>query len=117
MTTTRTRILLVTESELLAYAMTSSLIDRAEITFVLTPGEALARVSRGERYDLLLCSVPVATALQLHAAIARRNPRLAGRMMVFERRQLRQVIEIASAIGTPERSYQSQIAGTARTCS
>src|SRR5262245_19965157 len=38
----RTRILLVTDNELLAYAMTSAMIDRAEITFVLTPGEALA---------------------------------------------------------------------------
>jgi len=117
MTTTRTRILLVTDSELLAYAMTSSLIDRAEITFVLTPGEALARVARGERYELLLCSLPIEMALSLHAAVARRNARLAGRMMVFERRQLRQVIEIAASMGTPERSYLWQIAGAARTCS
>lgn len=116
-TPTRTRILLVTDSELLAYAMTSSLIERAEVTFVLTPGEALARVARGERYDLLLCSLSIDTALSLHAAIARRNPRLAGRMMVFDRRQLRQVIEIATAIGTPDRSGHLQIAGTARTCS
>lgn len=110
---TTTRILLVTDNELLAYAMTSSLIHRAKITFVLTPGEALARVARGERYDLILCSLPIKTALPLHAAIASRNPHLAGRMMVFDRRELRQVIEMAAVIGTSQWSYQSQIAGSA----
>ena len=112
----RTRILLVTDNELVAYQMTSRLIDRAEISFVLTPGEALARVARGERYELLLCSLELAGALALHAAVARRNPKLAGRMMIFDRRQLRQVIELVGELDVGERSYQRRIIGSARVC-
>jgi CheY-like chemotaxis protein len=102
----RTRILLVTDSELLAYAMTSALIDRAEISFVLTPGEALARVARGECFDLILSSLELRGSLALHAAISRRNAMLAGRMLIFDRRQVRQVIEMATELDVGERSYQ-----------
>jgi CheY-like chemotaxis protein len=112
----RTRILLLTDNELLAYQMTSRLIDRAEISFVLTPGEALARVLRGERYDFLLCSLELRGALALHAAVARRNPKLAGRMMIFDRRQLRQVIDLVDELDVGERSYQRAISGSARSC-
>jgi len=110
----RIRILLVTDNELLAYAMASELIERAEITFVLTPGEALARVARGERYDLILCSLDLKPSLALHAAIARKNAKLAGRMMVFDRRRVRQVIEMASELDVGHRSYQRAIGGSAR---
>ena len=92
----RTRILLVTDSELTAYALTSALIERAEITFVLTPGEALAAVRRGEKFELVLSGLELQSTLALHSAIARRDPAIAGRMLVFDRRQLRQVIEMAS---------------------
>lgn len=113
----RTRILLVTDNELLAYAMTSAMIDRAEVTFVLTPGEALARVARGERFDLVLCSLDLKPSLALHAAISRRNAKLAGRMLIFDRRQARQVIEMATELDVGERSYQKAIAGSARVSS
>jgi hypothetical protein len=109
----RLRILLVTNNELLAYAMTSALIDRAEITFVLTPGEALARVARGERYGLVLCSFEARTALSLHAAICRRNAKLAGNMLIFDRRQARQVIEVVRSLDVGHRSGHD---GSARAC-
>ncbi|HTL37468.1 MAG TPA: hypothetical protein VL326_30245 [Kofleriaceae bacterium] len=100
----RLRILLVTDNELLAYQLTSALLDRAEVTFVLTQGEALARVARGERYGLLLCSLELRTSLSLHAAICRRNAKLAGNMLIFDRRQVRQVIEMARSLDVGHRS-------------
>ena len=109
----RTRILLVTDSELLAYAMTSAMIDRAEITFVLTAGEALARVARGERFDLILSSLELRPSVALHAAISGRNAKLAGRMLIFDRRHARQVIEMATELDVGERSYQRPILGVA----
>jgi CheY-like chemotaxis protein len=108
----RTRILLVTDSELLAYAMASAMIDRAELTFVLSAGEALARVARGERFDLILSSLELRPSLALHAAISGRNAKLAGRMLIFDHRQVRQVIGMATELDVGDRSYQRAIFGS-----
>jgi CheY-like chemotaxis protein len=77
----RQRILAVVD-KLVARALAAS-FRSSELTVAHTSGEALIEIARGHRYDLVVCHLEIAAALALHAAIARRDPATAGRMVVL----------------------------------
>jgi CheY-like chemotaxis protein len=54
-----------------------------EVVGTHDPGEALGRIERGERFDLILCDLmmPTMSGVDLHAAIARFAPHVARRMV------------------------------------
>jgi len=54
-----------------------------EVVGTHDPGEALGRIERGERFDVILCDMmmPTMSGVDLHAAIARFAPHVAKRMV------------------------------------
>lgn len=54
-----------------------------EVVGTHDPGEALGRIERGERFDVILCDLmmPTMSGVDLHAAIARFAPHVARRML------------------------------------
>jgi PAS domain S-box-containing protein len=79
----RGRILIVDDEAVLVKLFVRALENEHEVTGVTFARDALARVSAGERYDVILCDLmmPEMTGLQLHAELERVAPEMAKRMV------------------------------------
>ncbi len=79
----RGRVLVVDDERVFLDLMCRILKLDHEVTGVIDPAEALERIERGERYDVILCDMmmPSMTGADLHAAIARIAPHVARRMV------------------------------------
>jgi CheY-like chemotaxis protein len=77
------RVLVVDDDAAVARAMALVLEEDHDVTTVTDPTEALARVARGERFDVILCDVimPVMTGARLHEEMARIAPSEAARIV------------------------------------
>jgi len=66
--TRRGRILVVDDDTLVAKAMSRLLAEHHEVLALTSAGEALARLERGERFDLIFCDLmmPVTTGVEFH---------------------------------------------------
>jgi len=64
----RGRILVVDDDTLVAKAMSRLLAEHHEVLALTSAGEALARLERGERFDLIFCDLmmPVTTGVEFH---------------------------------------------------
>jgi len=80
----RPRLLVVDDEPLVGRSLQRSLRDDADITFEESARAAVARLSRGERFDLVLADVmmPQCPGSDLHAELERLDPALA-RGIVF----------------------------------
>jgi PAS domain S-box-containing protein len=80
----RPRVLLVDDEPLVGRALARALADDAELHVETSPRAAVARLQRGERFDLVLCDVmmPELPGADVHAALERLDPALA-RSVVF----------------------------------
>jgi DNA-binding NarL/FixJ family response regulator len=76
-------LLAVGDNELFAHALRRALCGRYDVIIAPTRGDALTRIARGTSFDVVLCDLPVKSALELHAAIAHRDPFTAGRVLVL----------------------------------
>jgi PAS domain S-box-containing protein len=79
----RSRILVVDDERLVGAALKRALGGEHDVTVVASPRMALRLLEQGERYDAVLCDLlmPDLTGLELHAAIVRHAPQLAGRVI------------------------------------
>jgi PAS domain S-box-containing protein len=79
----RRRVLVVDDERLVGEAIARALSEDNDVDVVTEAEEALARVARGERYDVILCDLmmPVMTGMDLYAEIVRVAPKLAGRLV------------------------------------
>jgi CheY-like chemotaxis protein len=77
------RILIVDDDRLVGRALARALSDDHEVDIATDAAQALARLGKGERYDVILCDLmmPVVTGMDLYAEIVRREPQLAGRFV------------------------------------
>jgi CheY-like chemotaxis protein len=66
--TRRGRILVVDDDTLVAKALSRLLAEHHEVLALTSAGEALARLERGERFDLIFCDLmmPVTTGVEFH---------------------------------------------------
>ena len=66
--TRRGRILVVDDDTLVARAMSRLLAEHHEVLALTSAGEALTRLERGERFDLIFCDLmmPVTTGVEFH---------------------------------------------------
>jgi PAS domain S-box-containing protein len=66
--TRRGRILVVDDDTLVAKAMSRLLAENHEVLALTSAGEALVRLERGERFDLIFCDLmmPVTTGVEFH---------------------------------------------------
>jgi len=66
--TRRGRILVVDDDTLVAKAMSRLLAEHHEVLALTSAGEALTRLERGERFDLIFCDLmmPVTTGVEFH---------------------------------------------------
>lgn len=80
---TRGRVLVVDDERVFLDMVCRILRLDHEVTGTSDPSEALARLERGERYDVILCDLmmPTMSGADLHAAIARFAPHVARRML------------------------------------
>ncbi len=64
----RGRILVVDDDTLVAKALSRLLAEHHEVTALTSAGDALARLERGERFDLIFCDLmmPVTTGVEFH---------------------------------------------------
>ena len=108
------RILLVEDEPGLVLTLSDLLRMEGYDVETAMNGEAGVARALGERFDLILSSLELRASLALHAAISGQNAKLAGRMLIFDRRQARNVIERATELDVGERSYQPAIFGSAR---
>src|SRR6202000_2079886 len=67
-TTRRGRILVVDDDTLVAKALSRLLAEHHEVHALTSAGNALARLERGERFDLIFCDLmmPVTTGVEFH---------------------------------------------------
>jgi len=61
----------------------SRMLTPHDVDALTDPREALARLSAGSSYDVILCdlAMPELTGIELHATLARQAPDLAARMV------------------------------------
>jgi PAS domain S-box-containing protein len=80
----RPRVLVIDDEPLVGRALQRALRAEAEVEVEVSARKALERLTRGERFDLVVSDVmmPELPALQLHAALERLDPALA-RSVVF----------------------------------
>ncbi len=80
---TRRRVLVVDDERLVGEAISRALSEENDVEVATEAEEALARIARGERYDVILCDLmmPVMTGMDLYAEIVRVAPKLAGRLV------------------------------------
>ncbi len=78
----RSRVLVVDDERAVAQSLRRAL-TAYDVVCVNRGAEAIARVEAGERFDLVLCDLmmPGATGMDVHAAFARLDPGLAGRVV------------------------------------
>jgi PAS domain S-box-containing protein len=79
----RGRILIVDDEPLVSQAIRRALQREHEVMALTSAREAHARLTRGEQFDLILCDImmPEMSGIDLHEALARVSPTLAGRMV------------------------------------
>ncbi|MFE8601965.1 response regulator [Archangium violaceum] len=79
----RGRILVVDDEPMIGMAIRRTLQREHEVIALTSAREAQARLTSGERFDLILCDLmmPEMTGMELHQAIASHSPGLAGRMV------------------------------------
>jgi PAS domain S-box-containing protein len=79
----RASIMCVDDEPALGLALKRVLDAEHDVVVITDAVEALARVKSGEHFDLLLCDLmmPGMSGMDLHAELARTEPKLAGRMV------------------------------------
>jgi CheY-like chemotaxis protein len=79
----RARILVIDDEPTIARAVTRLLRPAHEAEGLTNPDEAIARVTGGERFDLILCdlTMPERSGMDVYEAIARVDPGQARRML------------------------------------
>ncbi len=78
--TPRARILVI-DDDVIGDAVRNTLAREHQVTALSSASEALRRLQAGEDFDLILCDLmmPVMTGMDLHQALLRARPALAGR--------------------------------------
>jgi signal transduction histidine kinase/BarA-like signal transduction histidine kinase len=79
----RRSVLVIDDDPLVARALARALSEGNEVEVVADAEHALARLARGELYDVVLCDLmmPGMTGMDLYAEILRRAPKLAARFV------------------------------------
>ena len=79
----RHRLLIVEDDLLVARALARALSEDSDVEVATDAQQALARLGRGESYDVILCDLmmPVMSGMDLYAEVVRRDPGLAGRFV------------------------------------
>ncbi|HYO68639.1 MAG TPA: response regulator, partial [Archangium sp.] len=79
----RGRILVVDDEPMIGMAIRRTLQREHEVIALTSAREAQARLTSGERFDLILCDLmmPEMSGMELHQAVASHSPGLAGRMV------------------------------------
>ncbi len=77
------RVLVVDDDALVARAIALVLGDEHEVVVTTEPLDALDRIARGERYDVILCDLmmPGTTGMELHRRVAACDPGAAARIV------------------------------------
>jgi CheY-like chemotaxis protein len=79
----RRKVLVVDDERLVGEAIARALSEENDVEVVTEAQQALARIARGDVYDVILCDLmmPVMTGMDLYAEIVRVAPKLAGRLV------------------------------------
>jgi PAS domain S-box-containing protein len=79
----RGRILVVDDEPMIGMAIRRTLQREHEVIALTSAREAQARLTSGERFDVILCDLmmPEMSGMELHQAVASHSPGLAGRMV------------------------------------
>jgi PAS domain S-box-containing protein len=79
----RGRILVVDDEPMIAVAIRRTLQREHEVVTLTSAREAHARLTGGERFDVIVCDVmmPEMSGMDLHEELVRHSPELAGRMV------------------------------------
>jgi PAS domain S-box-containing protein len=79
----RRKVLVVDDERLVGEAIARALSEDNDVEVATEADEALARIARGNRYDVILCDLmmPVMTGMDLYAEIVRVAPKLVGRLV------------------------------------
>jgi CheY-like chemotaxis protein len=79
----RRRVLVVDDERLVGDAIARVLAEENDVVVETQAAEVLARLSRGERFDVILCDLmmPVMTGMDLYAELLRSNPSAVGRIV------------------------------------
>ncbi len=82
-TLTRRRVLIVDDERLVGEAIARALSEESDVDVVTDAKHALARIAKGDRYDVILCDLmmPVMTGMDLYAEVVRVAPKLVGRLV------------------------------------
>jgi len=80
----RGRVLVLDDEPLVCRAVARTLASEHEVVALTDPSEALARLARGERFDVVVCDLmmPGLTGMECHEALGASRPELA-RGMIF----------------------------------
>jgi CheY-like chemotaxis protein len=80
---TRRKVLVIDDERLVGEAIARALSEENDVEVVTEAQQALARIAKGERYDIVLCDLmmPVMTGMDLYAEIVRLAPKLVGRIV------------------------------------
>jgi PAS domain S-box-containing protein len=79
----RRRVLIVDDEPMVGDALARVLSEENDVEVVTEAQAALARLVKGERYDVILCDLmmPVMTGMDLYAEIVRLSPNMVGRLV------------------------------------
>jgi nitrogen-specific signal transduction histidine kinase len=79
----RARILIVDDEALVGMAVRRALTPEHDVFYVASAQEALAKLTAGEHFDLVLCDLmmPEMTGMELHARLAKLAPETADRVV------------------------------------
>jgi CheY-like chemotaxis protein len=82
-TQVRRRVLVVDDERMVGEAIARALSEESDVDVVTEAHQALARIAKGESYDVVLCDLmmPVMTGMDLYAEIVRMKPELVGRLV------------------------------------
>jgi signal transduction histidine kinase len=79
----RAKLLIVDDEPLVARALERVLVARHNVTVTTRAREALSRIERGERFDVILCDLmmPEVSGMDVYQQLERENPALASRVV------------------------------------
>ncbi len=79
----RSRLLVVDDEPTIGAVLKRTLGAAHDVEVTTDPVDAIARIERGDPFDLILCDLvmPVRSGMDVHAAVLRRSPELAKRMI------------------------------------